>query len=255
MGDLMAAEWIKLRSVRSTYLALAGAAVLAVGVGGLNAHFTAAHWAGLAPDIRASFDPLTTSFSGLVLAQLAMATLGVLAMGSEYGSGLIRTTLVAAPRRPAVLAAKAAVVGAVALGVGEVVAVACFVTGQLLLRPAHVDVPLTGGAQLAGTAAAGLYLGMVALIGLGVGTLLRHTAGALAAAVALLFLAQPLVLLLPESWRTRAATLMPPGAAQQATALHPDPHLLGRAPALLIILAWAATALLTATLTLQHRDP
>ncbi len=95
---------------------------------------------------------------------------------------------------------------------------------------------------------------MVALIGLGAGTLLRHTAGALAASVGSLFLAPPLVRVLPDPWGYRTGGLLPPGAAQQASALHPDPHLLGRGPALLVLLAWAAVALLGAGLALQRRD-
>src|SRR2546423_484950 len=82
---------------------------------------------------RAAFDPVGDSFTGLGIAQLAFGALGVLAISSEYTTGLIRTTFASAPRRRAVIAGKAAVVGAVSLLAGELIAFATFFTGQQAL--------------------------------------------------------------------------------------------------------------------------
>ena len=92
-------EWIKLRSVRSTYLVLLFGAAAAVGIGYLVTHADATHWATMTAAKKAAFDPVYDSFSGLGLAQLAFGAFGVLAISSEYTTGLIRTTFAAAPRR------------------------------------------------------------------------------------------------------------------------------------------------------------
>jgi len=109
----VAAEWIKLRSVRSTYLALAAAAVAAIALGYLVTHYVASstHWATMSPQARATWDPVSYSQGGLAIAQLAFGTLGVLVISSEHATGLIRTTFTATPWRRAVLAAKAALHG------------------------------------------------------------------------------------------------------------------------------------------------
>ena len=99
----VAAEWIKLRSVRSTYLALAAAAVAAIALGYLVTHYVASstHWATMSPQARATWDPVSYSQGGLAIAQLAFGTLGVLVISSEHATGLIRTTFTATPWRRA----------------------------------------------------------------------------------------------------------------------------------------------------------
>ena len=97
--DVLASEWIKLRSVRSTYLVLLFALAAAVGIGYLVARADATHWATMTAAARSAFDPVYDSFTGLGLAQLAFGALGVLVISSEYTTGLIRTTFAAAPGR------------------------------------------------------------------------------------------------------------------------------------------------------------
>jgi hypothetical protein len=115
-------EWLKLRSVRSTWYMVAAFAAGLVGVAMLV--LSREHWAGMSAAGRASFDPVNSSYTGLALGQLLSGALGVLAISTEFGSGLIRATFAAVPDRPRVLAAKAAVLGAVTLAVGEICAVA-----------------------------------------------------------------------------------------------------------------------------------
>jgi hypothetical protein len=104
----LASEWVKLRSVRSACLTLATAAVAAVVVGYLVTHSDVTHWATMTAQAKTTFDPVSDSFGGPGLAQLAFGTLGVLVISSEYATGLIRATFTAVPRRRAVFAAKAA---------------------------------------------------------------------------------------------------------------------------------------------------
>ena len=98
-------EWIKLRSLRSTWWTLAVAAVAMVGLSILVLSLASAHWATFSHADKATFDPTETGFTGVAVAQLAMAVLGVLAVTGEYSSGMIRTTFAAAPRRGLVIAA------------------------------------------------------------------------------------------------------------------------------------------------------
>ncbi len=125
-------EWRKLRTVRSTWYIVA---VFAAGMIGL-AMLAASHenYAQMSAAGRASFDPTYDAFLGLVLGQLLLGVLGVLAITTEFSSGMIRATFAAAPRRPLVLAAKAAVLGAVTLAAGEIFAFAAFFAGQAMLK-------------------------------------------------------------------------------------------------------------------------
>src|SRR5713226_8544973 len=115
MLGLLRSEWTKLRTVRSTMWTLGAIVVLGIGLSAIATAETTSHWSTMSFDSRASFDPTQTSLIGIFFAQLVIGILGVLAMSSEYGTGTIRATLAAAPRRPKVLAAKVSVFAAVAL--------------------------------------------------------------------------------------------------------------------------------------------
>ena len=82
------------------------------------------------------FDPTNEALTGLAIGTLIMGVLGVLVATGEYGTGTIRSSLAATPRRPLLLGAKVAVVGALTLVVGEVLTFACFFIGQASCRPA-----------------------------------------------------------------------------------------------------------------------
>jgi hypothetical protein len=163
--NLLLSEWTKLRSVRSTYWTTILAAFLTVGLGAV----VCIRWAQLItnadPGKIDGFDPTLTSLSGVYLAQIAIGTLGVLVISSEYGTGMIRATFAAVPQRRAVLAAKAIVFGACTLVMGEVLSFAAFGIGQAILSTAHPHVSgiqasasLTQPEVLRAVCGAGLYL-------------------------------------------------------------------------------------------------
>ena len=129
-----------MRSVRSTYWSLAVAVVAMVGYGAINA---ASH-TGPQP---ASFDPVLTSLSGILVAQLAIGILGVLVITSEYSTGMIRSTFAAAPQRHLVIAAKAGAFGAIAFTVGTVASVIAFLVGQAILGADSVSLTSPGAAR------------------------------------------------------------------------------------------------------------
>jgi ABC-2 type transport system permease protein len=111
--------------------------VTAVALEYLVTHYVAntTNWAAMSSHLKANWDPVSFSFGGLAIAQLAFGVLGVLAISSEHTTGLIRTTFAALPRRRAVLAAKAAVAGALTLAAGKLIAAAAFCTASRRCRP------------------------------------------------------------------------------------------------------------------------
>ncbi len=188
---VLRSEWIKLRTARSTYLAVAAALILGLGIGLLDVLSVTGHWATMNAADRAAFDPVGDPLSGFQFGELALGALGVLAVSTEYATGMIRTTLTATPRRGLVYAAKTLTLAVFALVVSEACAFSAFLLGQLVLHRRHLNVPVTDAHVLRAATCAGLYMAVVSLVGFGLGALLRHTAGALAAMFALVFLAYP----------------------------------------------------------------
>jgi ABC-type transport system involved in multi-copper enzyme maturation permease subunit len=251
--DLLAAEWIKLRSVRSNYWTALAAVLVTIGSAAVVARSFAAGPAGRAS--ATPFGPLTESFLGYAeYAVLPFGILGVLAFTSEYSTGLIRVTLTAAPQRTAVLAAKAAVAGLVALVAGELLALGSFLLTQAVLGGSHHGLPLSAPGVPGAVAAAGCVLAVSVLTGLALGAIIRHVAGAIAALVGVLYLLGFLCLLLPPPWHDRIGRLTPAFAAAQVVAQHPHAGLLSPAWSMVVLLAWPAAALVAATIVISHRD-
>jgi hypothetical protein len=198
-------------------------------------------------------DPVAFSFIGWAeYPVLAVGILGVLAFTSEYTTGQIRTTFTAVPRRLAVLAAKAAVVGSLALVFGELLAVASFWLTQAILSRQGQGVSLSHPGVPGAVLSAGFVLAVVALTGVALGAAIRHTAGAIAALPAVFYL--PLVLLsLPSPWNHRVDRFTLPVAAYQVVALHPATNLLAPALSLLVLIAWPASALAAAAVLITRR--
>jgi ABC-2 type transport system permease protein len=251
---VLTSEWIKLRSVRSTYLTLLFAAVAAVSIGFLVTRAHATHWATMTAQDRAVFDPVSDSYTGLGLAELAFGVIGVLAISSEYATGLIRTTFAAVPRRRAVLAAKAAVVGAITLAAGELIAFATFFAGQQALSVGHLEVTLAHPGALRGVLAAGFYLAVMAWTGLGLGAIIRNTAGAITAMIGVVFLLPHIIQALPAPWDIRIGKYSLDMAAQQTIAQHPVPGYFPAGPSFLIVAGYAAAAIAGAALLVTRRD-
>ena len=247
--DVLACEWTKLRSVRSTFWTMLVAVVTPVAISALVA-VTLEN----APDQGgATADPLLPGLLSLEYAVLAVGVLGVLAFSTEYGTGLIRTTFAAVPRRRAVLAAKAAVIGAATLVAGEVVAFVSFALVQAVLGSHHLGVSLSHPGVPGAVLANGLLLFVVAMMGVGLGAIVRHTAGGIAALIGLIVL--PVILgLLPAPWGNRLARFTLFDAVRQLTALHPATDLFAPAASLLVLLAWPALTLLVAAVVITRRD-
>ena len=246
--DLLASEWTKFRSVRSTYWSLLVAVVTPVAVSAVVAFaFTSARNQGPPPD------PLLPEVISLEYAVIAVSVMGVLAFSAEYSTGLIRVTFSAAPRRRAVLAAKAAVLAAVTLAAGELVAFVSFWLVQAILAGHGQGVSLGYPGVAGAVLSAGLLLCVCALLGLALGAVVRHTAGGIAATVAVI-LVPGILALLPAPWNGRLGRFTLLDAARQVSALHPAADLLSPGWSLLVLLAWPAVALAVAAVLITRRD-
>jgi ABC-2 type transport system permease protein len=253
-GNLVASEWIKIRSVRSTYLTLLSSAFAAILIGVLVARHYVTSWDTFTPLERAAFDPIDTSFRGFGFAQLAIASLGVLVISSEYATGLIRVTLGATPRRRAVLAAKAVIFGVIAFVTGLVLSFSCFWIGQAILSGKHLGVSLTDPGALRAVLAAAFYLLVAGLIGLGLGAVLRYTAGAMAAAIGLLFLLPQVVGALPTPWRDDIGKFLPENLISQLVATHPSVNGLPTGWCWVLLVAYPAVLLAAGASLISRRD-
>ncbi len=175
-------EWIKLRSLRSTWLTLAIAVAAPAGIAlamGSSSTTSGGMFVG-------------NTLVGMLTGMLLIGVVGVLAMTSEYTSGTIRATFAAAPRRLRVLAAKAAVVGAVALITGEAAAFLSFFAGCMTLRHGITAPALSQPGVLRAIVFTGASLSLIGLFGLGLGAIIRHTAAAITVVVAIVCVGGPL---------------------------------------------------------------
>jgi ABC-2 type transport system permease protein len=249
--DVLLFEWVKLRSVRSNCVTLVIAAMATIGATAVVAQTIASTRA--APP--SALTGLTVSFLGFAeYGVIPVSVLAVLQFTSEYTSGLIGTTFCAVPRRWAVLAGKAAVTGGAALVVGEVLAFICFFLTQAILSGRHRGLSLAQPGVPGAVLAGGFVLCACALTALSLGAIIRHTPGAIAAALAAIYGLAALGLVLPAPWRYDLGRLTMPFAAFQVLAMHPQPDLLSPAVSMLVLVAWPAAALLAAGLVITGRD-
>jgi ABC-2 type transport system permease protein len=247
-------EWHKLRTIRSTWFIVA---VFAVGMIGLSV-LALSHegYAQMSAADRASFDPTHDStFTGLLLGQLLAGVLGVLTVTAEFSSGMIRATFAAVPRRRLVLAAKAAVLGAVTLATGEILAFTAFFVGQASLPAPAPHAALGQPGVLRAVLLAGAYPALIALIGLGLGAIIRHTAGAICALVVVLFLLPLLIAPLGASTQDDVVRFLPEQiAALSLTAIRPVSPALSPPVAFGLLCAYAVAALAAGAWALTRRD-
>jgi hypothetical protein len=176
-------EWIKLRSLRSTWWALLATTVGMIAIGVVTMANTEAPGAAKAD----TFDPVNNVLAGIALGQLIVGVLGVLTVTGEYSCGAIRATLAAVPNRPLLLAAKAGVLGLVTSVVGEVVAFVTFLAGRAALDTAVPRPALGDPGVLRAVVLSGAYLALVGLLGVALGAVVRHTAAAVGVLVGVLY--------------------------------------------------------------------
>ncbi|MGH3154251.1 MAG: ABC transporter permease subunit [Streptosporangiaceae bacterium] len=209
LATTVRSEFVKIRSVRSTYWTLLAQAVAAVAWAALDCAGIAAHW----PQDR-GFNPAQASLSGQVgIGELIIVVLGALVITSEYSTGMIRTSLAVMPRRGVLYAAKAMVFAAVSLAVSLVASLAAFFTGQAILAGKHVDTTLAQPFALRAVLLSAAVVTVFGLLAYGTGAIIRNTAGAITAILGVIFLLPLLAQALPSSWFQAIERWLPGGAA------------------------------------------
>jgi ABC-2 type transport system permease protein len=257
-GQLLLAEWTKLRSVRSTLWTLVIFVVVSWGLTWLLTWLTLRALASGRADARSSTiaaDPVSFILgTGLGLGQLSICVLGALAITSEYSSGTIRASLLAAPRRLSMLAAKGVVFAALMFVIGEAVAFVSFFIGAAVLH-GRFPVSLSQPGVTRAVIGTGLYLTVLGLFALSIGTLIRHTAGAVTTVIGLVLVIFPLTGLLPYSWGAHIHAYMPTVAGQLITADHQQAgQLLSPWQGFGVFCAWTALLLIAGGYLLRRRD-
>jgi ABC-2 type transport system permease protein len=207
--SVLAAEWIKLRSVRSTGWSIFAMTLITMGVAIIAGITVTNQWNTFSLADRLTFDPTGLSLRGLLFSQLVIGVLGALVISAEYGTVTIRATLSAVPHRPLVLAAKAAVFAAVALIVGEVLSFGAFLVGQALLSSPAPHASLSQPGVLRAVVGGGLLIPVFGLFALGLGAIVRHTAGAITSYVGAILVIPLIVEALPSSISRPVMKFMP----------------------------------------------
>ena len=250
-GHTLHAEWIKFWSVRSTFWSTAMLFVLGAGLTVLVCA-TSAEW--LASG-EADESPLSFVTWGMLFAQITAITLGTLVVTSEYGTGMIRATLAATPRRGAVLAAKALVLSSTLFVVGTVTAFAGYLGGNWFLDREGIGIALSDEGVLRALFGSGLYMAGLGLFAAAVGLLIRHTAAALSIVLALVFVVGNMAFLLPGAWGEWTAKLLPGNAGSPiATPMSFNPDLLDPWVGFGVFAAEVAALLMVAWLVFRRRD-
>ncbi|GAA1155942.1 ABC-type transport system involved in multi-copper enzyme maturation permease subunit [Kitasatospora gansuensis] len=248
---VLQSEWTKIRSVRSTVWTLLLTFVITLLVGGLASLITKLNFNEFNEKATSTFDATGTAFSGILLGELAIIVFGVLAIGNEYSSGMIRVSLAAVPQRGTLLVGKAAVLGALALVVSVATAFVTFFVGQALLGDHSTTIGSPG--VLRAVCGAALYLTMLCLFSAGVTTMLHNQTLALGVLVPFFFLLSPILSIVP--WVRTGAHYFPDYAGSRMLLVyeqHDQPY--GPWTGFFICLAWTAAAILGGILVLKKRD-
>jgi ABC-2 type transport system permease protein len=262
LPDALHAEWTKLRTLASTWWLLAAAVALTVMVGAAVAAAVQCGPLGCAP-AQTGADPAKISLAGVYLGQVVVALLAVLAVGGEYGNGMIRVTLAATPRRLVMLAAKAVVVTGWAVAAGAVAVLGSVLAGRLILpgrglsaANGYVLVSLGNGPDLRAALGSVLYLALIALLALGVTTAVRDSAVGIGLILGLLYLFPIVSTVIPDHVLSRHLEQIAPMTAglyiQATTGLQSLP--LTPWQGLGVLALWALGALILGAVVLRLRD-
>jgi ABC-2 type transport system permease protein len=247
-------EWTKLRSVRSTLWSLVITLVLIIGIGILVCVIFESRWPHLSPDDRARFHPLRVNLAGVNFAQLAIGVLGVLVITAEYSTGMIRATFSAVPKRLPVLWAKALVFAAVAFLISLPAVFIVFFAGQAILSGQHINIAISHPGVVRALFGAPLYLMVMGLFGLGLGAIIRSTAGGISALAGIVFVLPPIIGLFPASFSNSVDPYLPSNAGGAIWTINPDPNTLAPWAGFAVFCAYAAAAIAVGAILMVRRD-
>ena len=269
-GRVLKSEWIKVTTVPSTVILIASTVVVMVGLAALAAWAISITQQDLGSSGAsqggqggppADFDPASQAWeipsSGLIFGQLLIASLAVVLIASEWATGMIRSTMVAVPKRTPALLAKNAIIAIIAFVVGAVSAFLSYLVAQPILAGEDLDFAITTEGVLPSILNSGTYLAFIAIISMAIGTLLRNTAGGVVTAVALFFVVPVIIVNLLSGladWIPDAARFLPTNAGNQLIAISTESDALTQFQGGLVMGAWALVLLVASLLVTRTRD-
>lgn len=262
-GGVLASEWVKLRSLRSTVWSYLIVIAISLGMAFLMSFSFAYGMDGgmdgaNVPAAEQTSFVVQSALFGIYFGQLVVGVLGVLVISGEYTTGMIRSTLTAVPKRLPALAGKAVVLFVATFVVGIVTNLAAFATSSIVFAGVDVSTSLFEVDTLLALAGGALYLALVAVFALGVGTMLRSSAGGIAAVLGLVLLVPTILQLIPADWAhdmipyllsSAGMTMFTAIGADSADIVGPNAW-----QSLLVVLAWVGVSLAGATVLLKRRD-
>lgn len=244
-------EWIKLRTLRSSWWVLMGAVVTMIAIGLVVAYATStSNWAKLDPEDTFASAPL----QGYHLVQVLVGVLGILTVTGEYATGMIRSTFAAVPKRMPVLAAKGAVFAATTLVLLTATSFVTFWVAQVILRADGHGSSLSDPGALRAIGGVGLYLALIGLLGGALGWIVRSSAGAISGLFALLLVVPVIVGLLPGTLSTTISKYLPSNAGEAFLTSLRKPDTLAPWTGLGVFTAWVVAALIMAVVAVRRRD-
>ncbi len=252
-GGALRSEFTKIRSVRSTYWTLIALIVVTIGIGALACLGAVSRGADHGP----LFDATQRSLAGLILGQLIITVLGALTITSEYSTGMIRSSLIVQPRRGTMLAAKGVVFFLVSMVTGLVASFVSFFIGQAILSSKNLNVSLGDPNVLRAVIGGALFLAVCGMLAFGLGTLLRHTAGAITASIGLLFVLFVLINFLPSNWQDHVDKWIPFNAGSQIWSTIPaqgQPSMFSPWTGFAVFTAYAVIAIAAGAFAFLKRD-
>jgi ABC-2 type transport system permease protein len=249
---VLASEWTKFWSLRSSWITTAVSAALLIAIGVIAvASFTPGERIG--PGDASATGAVDLALAGVDFASLAVGVLGVLIAAGEYSTGMIRSTLAAVPTRLPVLWSKSALVGALSFVVMTLAALASFLIGSPLLDDA-MRLGLADDGVLRSLVFAGFYLGLIGVFGVALGALVRSSAGGIAILAGLLLIVPGLTMLLPDSWADAVTHYLPSTGGTAMMALHTTDGQFTPWQGLAVVAVWVVVTLGAAGWRLKRAD-
>jgi ABC-2 type transport system permease protein len=252
-GSLLA-EWTKFRSLRANRAALVTAFISVLGIGIIVCAATVKGWDTASAADRAAFDPVAGGLSGGGLAQLIIGVLGVLLISAEFSSGTIRSTLAAVPDRRIVLGSKAAVLAAVTFAVSLASSLIAFLVSQHILAGKHLEATFSDPGVARAVIGGAMYLTVAGLLGLGIASIVRHTAAAIGTLIGVLLVLPTLVGFLPGSLGHTIGRYVPSNAGSAVVKLNPDKWDMAPWTGLALFAGYAVATLVVGGIMLRRRD-
>jgi ABC-2 type transport system permease protein len=288
LPGVIASEFTKLRSVRSTYWTIAALVIVSVGIAAIACAGIAGSLHGN-PQNKAGLDATQDSLIAFFeLGQLIIAVIGAMSITSEYSTGMIRTSMTVMPRRGTIYLAKLIVLATVTLVVSLVTSFIAFFVGQAAMSGSGVSASLfhsttvpagvtmnppasgngppvvtfqgtdviSSGTVLTAVIGTALFVTVVALIAFGLGAIIRHTAGAITSTIGLMFVLSIIIQILPNDWRWDIMRFFPDGAGRvlSVTVGPTNPHLWSAWPQFLVTIIWAAVLVGVGGYLFRKRD-